>query len=434
MNELNEGDCLGECTVIKLIGRGGFAEVYLAESEVLKTLAVKLYTDPSLDFDYLFKEVRAMALFNDKPYFVKFLGASDIRAHHQYILMEYMESGSLRDKLRREERIDVNEAIRVGYSIALALRDMHDINMVHRDVAPDNIFLDKYGQVKLGDLGLAAKKGDYEIPTFKKYYTAPEILQYSESEHLPASDIYSLGITLYELLGADPRMGVSSDGIAAMNAPDYFKTVIKEMCGPDPQKRCSANDVVKALGSNLTLRDVTFQPEIYTSEPVREIVLRGFIQTKREQAFIEIWEANKQAIYSGLNEDLQAILNRSLHFSLSSYEKASNLYIGIEHLIWVLLERGSELSYLFSNKGITVENLRREIFNGIKGIEYMPSLSVISPRLERILGLLKQNFPDGVGIKAFLPQLFEQGSFFKYLLSSKGLDVEKMHKELKNEV
>lgn len=156
---------------------GGFAEAYCAECKGLGTVALKLYTNESVDFDHLFNEVKALAFFNDNPYSVKFIGASDIRAYHQYILMEYMEGDRLRKKMRETSGVDMDLTVRVGYFVAQALLDMHDVNMVHRNVCRDNIFFDNRGNIKLGDLGLAGKMNALRAPSFSAYHTAPEILE-----------------------------------------------------------------------------------------------------------------------------------------------------------------------------------------------------------------------------------------------------------------
>ena len=253
--------------------------------------------------------------------------------------MEYMDKGTLRDRIRENDRVEIDFAVRVTYFIALALREMHDINMVHRDVSPDNIFFDSQENIKLGDLGLAGRLDILSAPNFKMYYSAPEIFQNSQMRHTPASDIYSLGAVLFEMLGGDLTQGHLFQEVDRLSdLPDYFKSILKEMLHPDPDSRCSADKVVKTMGQRLTLHKLTSMP-IGDLTSIREIVLKGFLQTKREKDFLDIWEKEKEAVYAGLDNEMQQTISKAVYFSLIPVEmKASNCYLGIEHILWVLLE------------------------------------------------------------------------------------------------
>jgi len=432
------GDKLDNCVIKEPIGKGGFAEVYLAECKVGE-VALKLYTDPSLDYEDFFNEVKSMGLFGHKPYFVNFLGSSSIRSPFRYILMEYMKGGNLRNRERRE-RITVDEALWVTYLVSYALRDMHDIGMVHRDVAPDNIFFDENRNPKLGDLGFATTQEQMRNLPFKKYYTAPEIFE--GKDYSPSSDIYSLGVTLYEMLGGDPRRGNAEEAIQDLKLPGYLAKNLQGMCSADPNERPSASKLIKDRFSQIS-------PHFFTTYTATEIAKSGgfdivkiltksFFDQERERTCLATWEEKKEEVFNGLTSDLQAFILRAYYFGmlphLGRIVKRPNCYLGLEHLLWGLLEKDTVLDSILSKYEVPTEELRQEIFTYLCRVEYHPAQEVISPRLERILQKAKKRFPHGVGEREFITLLFEEESFFSHLLRWKGLDPEKIGKRYTDEI
>ena len=433
---LAPGDRIDDCVIKVPIGKGGFAEVYLVDCKRRGEVALKLFTNPAFDYRDFFNEVVAMGLFNHKPYFVAFLGASGISSHYQYILMEYMRGGTLRERIKK---IPLNEALWIVYITSYALRDMHDIDLVHRDVAPDNIFFDEIDNPKLGDLGFAATPEQIQQLPFKRYYTAPEIFEGKDYSH--ASDMYSLGVTLYEMLGGNPRKGNIYEGIKDVKIPHHVGEVLERMCNNEPDERCSTQQLIEHLSSHIS-------PEIFTTytatesqksspDDIGEVLVKSFFHQEREKAFLRKWMENKEGIFDGLNEELKTIISRAIYFSSipllfgEKWKKQSNCYLGLEHLLWVLLEKETLLHSLLVKCRFPVEQVKKEIFGYLSRIEYNPVLKVVSSRLEDVLKKAKKEFPHGVGEKEFVGTLLKEETFFSHILRAKGLDPKVIRNELK---
>ncbi len=430
---LSIGDKIGDCVIIRSLGKGGFSQVYLADCKRLGLVALKLYS-PELDYTDFFNEVMIMGLFSNKPYFVKFLGASEFSSPYLHILLEYMEGGDLRQRIQCG--MEVNDAIQVLYSIACALGDMHAIGMIHRDVCPENIFFDASGLPKLGDMGFASKAEEFRSIPFKQTYTAPEIFQ--GANHSPASDVYSLGVCLYEMLGGRPKEVLPHESIDFFNIPDHLKEIIQKACNIVPEKRCSAEELARDC---VRLLSMNISTVYWNTEKPRHADLsvspgKTLLKTDRENAFLEKWDKEKEELFIGLKDDLQQTLTRALFFSLTvTQQKVSNCYLGLEHVLWTLLERESTLSFTLLMMKVAPELIRKEIFNGLKRIEYFPSARAVSMRLEDLLRRVKERFPQGVGIKEFTFYLLEQETFFSWLLRKRGVEPKEIIMEMKkNEI
>ena len=153
------------------------------------------------------REARFMARLGDHPHVVTVYDAvEDDEALH--IVARFMAGGSLADRLAAspDNRLPLAEVLRVGRELADALAHAHAHGVVHRDVKPDNVWLAADGGAGLGDFGIAAGAGDPPEPgraaTGTPYYVAPE--QAAAAAPLPASDLYALGATLWELLAGRP--------------------------------------------------------------------------------------------------------------------------------------------------------------------------------------------------------------------------------------
>ncbi|NLW18679.1 MAG: SUMF1/EgtB/PvdO family nonheme iron enzyme [Candidatus Cloacimonetes bacterium] len=208
--ELTAGMKLGIFTIIRQIGAGGMSEVYLVRDNLdrlfaLKTMSSKRSYDPS--FRQRFEqEARIMAS----------LSHPNIVQLHSYfeeegrfcLVMEYVEGGSLRELSRKIGPIPEKRALNILKQIAEALSYAHSKGIIHRDVKPSNILLDANDNVKVMDFGIARMT---ESPGLTKtgsqmgtlVYMSPE--QIRDSKHVDEkSDIYSLGVTLYEMLTGMP--------------------------------------------------------------------------------------------------------------------------------------------------------------------------------------------------------------------------------------
>ncbi|MCB5165891.1 protein kinase [Streptomyces bambusae] len=194
------------------IGSGGMGKVWRAHDEVLhRTVAVKELTaglyvaeaDRAVLHARTQKEARAAARIAHPAV----VTVHDVLEHDDrpWIVMEYIDGPSLADAAKAAGRIEPREAARIGLHVLRALRAAHAVGVFHRDVKPGNVLLAKDGRVLLTDFGIAAIEGDTSITRTGELvgsidYLAPE--RVTGGAPAPASDLWSLGATLYTAVEA----------------------------------------------------------------------------------------------------------------------------------------------------------------------------------------------------------------------------------------
>ncbi|MFZ2172570.1 MAG: protein kinase [Rhodococcus sp. (in: high G+C Gram-positive bacteria)] len=187
------------------IGRGGFGVVYRCRQTGLdRTVAIKVLSAGLRDEERerFIREQRAMGKLSGHPNVVDILQAGVTRRGRPFIVMPYHPRNSLDKWLRREGPLPWREVLRVGVKLSGALETAHRMGTLHRDVKPANILLTGYGEPQLTDFGIARVSGGFETTTStiagSPAFTAPEVLR--GEPPTPASDVYSLGATLFCLL------------------------------------------------------------------------------------------------------------------------------------------------------------------------------------------------------------------------------------------
>ena len=209
----------GQYRVDTLIGVGGMGAVYRAEHHLTQQLvAIKvLWRDLAgnpAEVKRFTREARAASVLTHPNTVRVYDFGRDEETDAIYMVMEFLEGAKLADVLRKTPVLDPGRVVHIGTQCCKALEEAHSKSLVHRDLKPDNIFLQEVAGesdfVKVLDFGLAKfVKGDFERDTLTKSgyvvgspeYMAPE--QAIGSEIGPAVDIYSLGIVLYECLTGD---------------------------------------------------------------------------------------------------------------------------------------------------------------------------------------------------------------------------------------
>ena len=198
-----EGSTLGRYELRRRIAHGGMSEVYLGyDRRVRRKVAVKVLYGSSEPFVRRF-EREALAVGTLSHDHILALYDFGEQRPWYYLVMPYVEGGTLRDYLLRRKQLTLEEAGSFLYQLASALQYAHDHGVIHRDVKPSNILLRLDGHAYLVDFGLAKAKVEAESLTHAgamvgtPEYMAPE---QSNGQHDYRSDIYSLGIILYQML------------------------------------------------------------------------------------------------------------------------------------------------------------------------------------------------------------------------------------------
>jgi eukaryotic-like serine/threonine-protein kinase len=204
------------------IGSGGMSSVYRAFDPTLERwVAIKLmHRDISSDPDQLERfrrEARAVAQLNH-PHVVTVIDAGEDEGA-PYIVFEYVEGETLKDRIRRNGRLPVAEAVAYAIEIARALECAHSHRLVHRDVKPQNVLIDPDGRAKVTDFGIARSLEAQGLTATGRVlgttdYVSPE--QALGHEVTEQSDIYSLGIVLYEMLTGEVPFQADTQVAVAM--------------------------------------------------------------------------------------------------------------------------------------------------------------------------------------------------------------------------
>ncbi|CKI70323.1 serine/threonine protein kinase [Streptococcus pneumoniae] len=249
----------GRYRIVKQIGRGGMADVYLAKDLILdgeevavKVLRTNYQTDPIAVARFQ-REARAMADL-DHPHIVRItdIGEED---GQQYLAMEYVAGLDLKRYIKEHYPLSNEEAVRIMGQILLAMRLAHTRGIVHRDLKPQNILLTPDGTAKVTDFGIAVAFAETSLTQTNSmlgsvHYLSPE--QARGSKATVQSDIYAMGIIFYEMLtGHIPYDGDSAVTIALQHFQKPLPSVIAE--NPSVPQALE-NVIIKATAKKLTNR------------------------------------------------------------------------------------------------------------------------------------------------------------------------------------
>ena len=208
--------------VVGFLGAGGMADVYLVHDDLLeRDVALKVLRRPyadDKDFVERFKREAQHVAALSHPHIVSFYGRGETEDGTHYIAMEYVPGGSLKARISREGSLAPGAAATVTLQVAEALRFAHQHGLVHRDIKPHNVLLTEAGDAKVADFGIAracsaaaVTRTNFVLGTAQ--YIAPE--QATGEPASPRSDLYSLGVVLYEMLtGEVPYQAETSIGVA----------------------------------------------------------------------------------------------------------------------------------------------------------------------------------------------------------------------------
>lgn len=249
----------GRYRILKSIGRGGMADVYLAKDLILdnEEVAIKVlrtnYQTDQIAVARFQREARAMAELNHPNIVsIRDIGEED---GQQFLVMEYVDGSDLKKYIQDHAPLSNNEVVRIMEEVLSAMTLAHQQGIVHRDLKPQNILLTKDGTVKVTDFGIAVAFAETSLTQTNSmlgsvHYLSPE--QARGSKATVQSDIYAMGIMLFEMLtGHIPYDGDSAVTIALQHFQKPLPSIIAENKNV-PQ--ALENVVIKATAKRLSDR------------------------------------------------------------------------------------------------------------------------------------------------------------------------------------
>lgn len=296
------------------IGQGGMSLVYRAvDVRTGHSVAVKiLKSEYNSDKEFLERfqrEAQAASLMSHHN-LVNLLDVG-VEGEYRYLVLEYVNGNTLKDIIRQKGRINYQTAIQITIRILSALQHAHDNGIIHRDIKPQNVLIHADGHVKVADFGIARMtggatigKGDTVVGSV--HYSSPEQATGSMVEF--ASDLYSTGVVLYEMLtGRVPFVGDTPVAVAmqhiqdapppiadfAPETPAAVIAVVLRAMEKDPKNRFkSAREMAEALmkAKNGQLDAASVMPESAPAAPaapvqrVQEVSPRGASRPSRRAA------------------------------------------------------------------------------------------------------------------------------------------------------
>jgi serine/threonine protein kinase len=263
---MNISERIGDYEIVEVLGVGGMGQVYKVRNvlseriEAMKVLLPNLEGDPELAERFL-REIKVQAAL-DHPNIAKLHTA--LRASNQLLMvMEFVEGTSLA-RMLEQGALPVRDAASCAGQVLDALAYAHSRGVVHRDIKPANVMRTPAGAIKLMDFGIARVKADRKLTQTGRavgslYYMSPEQIQGAEPD--PRSDLYSLGVALYEMVtGRRPFQGDSDYSIMAAHlqqtppppmeivpgVPGALSDIIVMAMAKDPASRFQSAEAFRA--------------------------------------------------------------------------------------------------------------------------------------------------------------------------------------------
>lgn len=276
----------GRYKIIRPIGYGGMAEVFLAHDELLdRNVAVKMLRDQFLADKELLEQFRREAKSAARLVHPYIINIYDVISDEtgQYIVMEYVDGVTLKEYMK-EHRLPLSFVLEIAVRLADALQHAHRHNIIHCDIKPQNILLDKNLNPKIADFGIAKMVSNQTMVYTKEvmgsvHYISPE--QASGGKITACSDVYSLGVVIFEMLtGQVPYTGGTAVSVAMMHVEhqvprlsDYLEDVpegMQDIIDRTMAKHCeeryaTAGDLRRDL-MKLKMRLFPFSSEDYKHE------------------------------------------------------------------------------------------------------------------------------------------------------------------------
>ncbi|MCI5971531.1 MAG: Stk1 family PASTA domain-containing Ser/Thr kinase [Anaerococcus sp.] len=304
--------------IIEQIGLGGMAKVYKAKDRLLdRFVAIKVLKDQYAEDEEFLKKFNNEAQSAAKLNHVNIVNVYDIGEDLlegrkiYYIVMEYVEGQTLKDLIDEEGKLSNHDIIDYSVQIAQALKSAHASGIIHRDIKPQNILIDKFGLAKVTDFGIARVSSNATITYTSSilgtvHYISPEQAKGKIVDE--KSDLYSLGAVMYEMAtGKVPFDADNSVGIAVMHIQDkarpakelnpdlsdHLNFIIMKLLEKEPGNRfLNATELIDSLENQ------NFSNKQVLEETARiPIVVPNKEKKKKKKAKKEVTPKSEEAVY-----------------------------------------------------------------------------------------------------------------------------------------
>lgn len=292
------GKQLSNFIIKKALGRGGMAQVYygqdvkLQRPVAIKVIDTRYRSDPSYAKRFI-REARAIARWRHEN-IIQVYYADDTDGLYYYV-MEYIDGVDLADLLSsyaaKRKILPNSEILRIGRAIANALDYAHAHGVIHRDVKPSNVFMSSNDRIVLGDFGLALEMqhGSSGEVFGTPHYISPEQVRRS-SDATPKSDLYSLGVMLYEMLtGVVPFDDISPTSVALLHITQEppkprsvnpqlsieTEAVLLKALSKDPKDRYASGEALMNALANALLNSTPARKKVLPLPPMPASVVSG---------------------------------------------------------------------------------------------------------------------------------------------------------------
>ncbi len=217
-----ENDKIGQYRLIKRLGVGGFGEVWLAKKRSLfitKQVAIKLPLEHQIDLDAIGKEAALWEQASGHPNVLPIIDA-DIYDGQVAIVSEYVDGGSLHDKLQKEGKLSLKNCVQMTIGILKGLEYLHSKGIIHRDLKPQNILL-QGDTPRIADFGISrANTSSTQTAAGTPAYMAPEAF---DGHRNVQTDIWAVGVIMYEMLFG--RLPFSQNDMASLMKAIFFENL-----------------------------------------------------------------------------------------------------------------------------------------------------------------------------------------------------------------